>query len=107
MVDVFAERSYTGNPLAVVVGAEALADETMQQFAAEMNFSETTFVTSVPADNEGYDVRVFTPAQEIAFTGHPILGTAWVLRHHVVRGTCTQVRLTRLQRFGRKTKVTN
>ncbi len=93
MVDVFAEQPYTGNPLAVIVGTEALPDETMQQLAAEMNFSETTFVTSVPEDNGGYRVRIFTPAREIAFTGHPILGTAWVLRHHVVAGPCTQVRL--------------
>ncbi len=93
MVDVFAEQSYMGNPLAVVVGPEALSDETMQQFAAEMNFSETTFVMSVPEENDGYRVRIFTPAREIAFTGHPILGTAWVLRHHVIPEPCTQVRL--------------
>ena len=93
MVDVFAERPYSGNPLAVVVGTEALSDETMQQFAAEMNFSETTFVTSVPEDDGGYRVRIFTPAREIAFTGHPILGTAWVIRHHVAPEPCSQVRL--------------
>lgn len=93
MVDVFAERSYSGNQLAVVVGAKALSDATMQQLAAEMNFSETTFVTPVPDDNGGYRVRIFTPAREIAFTGHPILGTAWVLRHHVAPESCTQVRL--------------
>jgi len=83
MVDVFTERSYSGNQLPVVVGAEALSDETMQQIAAEMNFSETTFVTEVPEDNGGYRVRIFTPAREIAFTGHPILGTAWVIRHYL------------------------
>ncbi|TNF91704.1 MAG: PhzF family phenazine biosynthesis protein [Gammaproteobacteria bacterium] len=93
MVDVFAEQSYSGNPLAVIVGEETLSDETMQQFAAEMNFSETTFVKSVPEDNGGYRVRIFTPAREIAFTGHPILGTAWVIRHHVAPKSCTQVRL--------------
>ena len=93
MVDVFAEKSYSGNPLAVVVGAEALPDETMQQFAAEMNFSETTFVTSVPEEDGGYRVRIFTPAREIAFTGHPILGTAWVIRHHVAPESSTEVRL--------------
>ncbi len=93
MVDVFAERLYSGNPLAVVVGTEDLPDETMQQLAAEMNFSETTFVTSVPENNGGYRVRIFTPVREIAFTGHPILGTAWVLRHHIVPEPCTQVRL--------------
>ena len=93
MVDVFAERSYAGNQLPVIVGAEELSDETMQQFAAEMNFSETTFVNSVPEEDGGYRVRIFTPAREIAFTGHPILGTAWVIRHHLATRPCTQVQL--------------
>lgn len=93
MVDVFAEQSYSGNQLAVFVGADTLPDETMQQLAAEMNFSETTFVTSVPEDDGGYRVKIFTPAREIAFTGHPILGAAWVIRHHLVAEPCTQVML--------------
>jgi trans-2,3-dihydro-3-hydroxyanthranilate isomerase len=80
IVDVFAERPYAGNQLAVVVGSETLSDETMQRLAAEMNFSETTFIASAP-DPGGYPVRIFTPAAEIAFAGHPILGTAWVVRH--------------------------
>ena len=58
-----------------------LPDETMQLLAAEANCSETTFVSPVPADDGSYRVRIFTPAREIAFAGHPILGTAWVLRH--------------------------
>lgn len=83
IVDVFADSPYQGNPLAVVVGADSLADETMQLIAAEMNYSETTFVQS-ESDMEGsYRVRIFTPAQEIAFAGHPILGTAWVVRHYI------------------------
>lgn len=83
IVDVFAERPYAGNQLAVVVGVDTISDETMQQLAAEMNYSETTFVTSTPEFDGGYRVRIFTPAREIAFAGHPILGTAWVVRHHV------------------------
>ncbi|WP_147070543.1 PhzF family phenazine biosynthesis protein [Sulfuriferula plumbiphila] len=93
IVDVFAERSYSGNQLAVVVGAEALSDETMQQLAAETNYSETTFVTPEPEDDGGYRVRIFTPAREIAFAGHPILGTAWVLRHHIASEASGPVRL--------------
>jgi len=85
IVDVFAERPYAGNPLAVVVGADGLSDETMQQIAAETNYSETTFVGSAPEHDQGYRVRIFTPAREIAFAGHPILGTAWVVRHHVMQ----------------------
>lgn len=83
IVDVFAQRPYTGNPLAVVLDADGLADETMQLVAAEMNYSETTFVASAQHRDQSYRVRIFTPAREIAFAGHPILGTAWVIRHHL------------------------
>lgn len=80
IVDVFAEQRYAGNPLAVVLGAEALSDEEMQRLAAEINYSETTFVYTVAEANGGYRTRLFTPAREIAFAGHPILGTAWIVR---------------------------
>jgi len=93
IVDVFAEQPYSGNPLAVVVGGDALPDETMQKLAAETNYSETTFVTPAPEADGGFRVRIFTPAREIAFAGHPILGTAWVLRHHVLSGASGAVRL--------------
>ena len=93
IVDVFAERPYAGNPLAVVVGAAGLSPEHMQQVAVETNYSETTFVTSVPEVDGGYRVRMFTPAREIAFAGHPILGTAWVVRHHVAPEVSGPVRL--------------
>lgn len=93
IVDVFAEQPYSGNQLAVIVGAENLSSETMLRIAAEMNFSETTFVTSKPEADGGYPVRVFTPAREIAFTGHPILGTAWVIRHYVAPEPYPEIRL--------------
>lgn len=93
IVDVFAERPYAGNQLAVIVGANDLSDETMQQIAAETNYSETIFVKSVSEDDGGYRVRIFTPAREIAFAGHPILGTAWVVRHHVAPDVPGSVRL--------------
>ena len=93
IVDVFAEQAYSGNPLAVVVGEEALSDETMQQIAAEMNFSETTFVTYKPENNGGYRVRIFTPSREIAFAGHPILGTAQIIRQYIATESCTNVLL--------------
>ena len=93
IVDVFAERPYAGNQLAVVVDATELSSDTMQQIALETNYSETTFVTSVPEADGGYRVRMFTPAREIAFAGHPILGTAWVVRHHVAPGMSGPVRL--------------
>ncbi|MCA1790204.1 MAG: PhzF family phenazine biosynthesis isomerase, partial [Thioalkalivibrio sp.] len=84
IVDVFAEHRYEGNQLAVVIGKEPLDDQTMQRIAVETNYSETTFVTSEPMRDGGYNVRIFTPAREIDFAGHPILGTAWVIRRHLV-----------------------
>ncbi len=93
VVDVFAERPYSGNQLAVVVAAETLSDETMLQIAAETNYSETTFINSEPEADGGYRVRIFTPAREIAFAGHPILGTAWIIRQHVATDSSAMVRL--------------
>lgn len=92
-VDVFAERPYAGNQLAVVVGSEDLSDETMQEISAETNYSETTFLARAPEHDQGYRVRIFTPAREIAFAGHPILGTAWVVRHHIEPKGAGPVRL--------------
>lgn len=93
LVDVFAERPYAGNQLAVVVGEGGLPDETMQLIAAETNYSETTFVRPVQEADGGYRVRIFTPAREIAFAGHPILGTASVLRRLVAPGSSLPLRL--------------
>ena len=78
-VDVFADAAYMGNPLAVFPDAEGLATDQMQKIASEMNLSETTFVTSI--DRDHYSVRIFTPAEELPFAGHPTIGTAWVLLH--------------------------
>ena len=77
IVDVFAEKPLAGNQLAVVQSAEGLTSEQMQSIAREMNFSETTFVTSEADDRAS--VRIFTPSSELPFAGHPTLGTAWLL----------------------------
>ena len=76
-VDVFADAPFEGNALAVFPRAPGLPKAQMQAIAREMNLSETTFVTSVHADV--YDVRIFTPSEELGFAGHPTIGTAWVL----------------------------
>jgi len=77
ILDVFAEQPLSGNQLAVVHDAASLADDEMQAIALETNFSETTFVT---ARSEGRaSVRIFTPAWELPFAGHPTVGTAWEL----------------------------
>lgn len=78
VVDVFAREPLAGNALAVFPDPGSVDPARMQRIAREMNLSETTFVTAVTAD--GYDVRIFTPTDELPFAGHPTLGTAWVLR---------------------------
>ncbi|WP_230390733.1 PhzF family phenazine biosynthesis protein [Reinekea sp. G2M2-21] len=76
--DVFTDRRYGGNPLAVVLNAQGLATEQMQQIAREFNYSETTFV--LPPERGGdYRVRIFTTTTEFPFAGHPNIGTAIVL----------------------------
>ena len=79
-VDVFTEVPYLGNPLAVVLGADGLSDEQMAQFANWTNLSETTFVLPPEDDAADYRVRIFTPATELPFAGHPTLGSchAWL-----------------------------
>ena len=77
IVDVFAERALAGNQLAVVYAPSGLGTPLMQDIAREMNFSETTFVSGAMGDER---VRIFTPANELPFAGHPVLGTASVLR---------------------------
>ena len=80
IVDVFAEEKYAGNQLAVVRGGLGLPDERLQRIALEMNYSETTFLFSEEETEGGYDVRIFTPGNEIPFAGHPTLGTAYVIQ---------------------------
>jgi trans-2,3-dihydro-3-hydroxyanthranilate isomerase len=78
-VDVFTDRRFGGNPLAVFPDARGLSDEQMQALAMELNLSETTFV--LPPDNPQHHakVRIFTPRAELPFAGHPNVGTGYVL----------------------------
>jgi trans-2,3-dihydro-3-hydroxyanthranilate isomerase len=93
LVDVFAEEKYAGNQLAVVRNAGALSSAQMQRIANEMHFSETAFIISDEKRNGGYDVRIFTPAREMPFAGHPTLGTAYVIRHSLVNEDVDKVAL--------------
>ena len=78
-VDVFTDRRFGGNPLAVFPDASGLSDTEMQALAAEFNLSETSFVLP-PADPANTaEVRIFTPKVELPFAGHPNVGTGWVL----------------------------
>lgn len=78
-VDVFTDRQFGGNPLAVVLDAEPLSTGQMQAIAAEFNLAETTFVLPPRAPDHTAQVRIFTPRAEIPFAGHPNVGTAFVL----------------------------
>lgn len=80
IVDVFAQHKYAGNQLAVVREASNLTSEEMLAFTRETNFSEATFIESPDGASNSYDVRIFDPAEEIPFAGHPTLGTAFVIR---------------------------
>ena len=79
LVDVFTNRPFGGNQLAVYTNGRGLSTALMQSIAKEMNFSETTFV--VPPDDPAndYRVRIFTPASELPIAGHPTVGTSYVL----------------------------
>jgi trans-2,3-dihydro-3-hydroxyanthranilate isomerase len=85
IVDVFAERKYAGNQLAIFRDAGEIPDSAMQQIARETNYSETTFILSEKEKEGGYDVRIFTPQREVPFAGHPTLGTAFVIQKEIVK----------------------
>jgi trans-2,3-dihydro-3-hydroxyanthranilate isomerase len=78
VADVFTDTPLTGNQLAVFTDGRGIDDDTMQKLAKEMNFSETVFVLP-PEDGGHARIRIFTPALELPFAGHPILGSAFVL----------------------------
>ena len=83
IVDVFAEKKYAGNQLAVFLGADALSTEEMQKIACEINFAESTFITKLEPENNAAEIRIFTPEYEMKFAGHPIIGTSWVLMNKI------------------------
>jgi len=79
VVDVFTETPFAGNPLAVVLDGDDLSTEQMQALAKEFNLSETAFPLRAP-DGATYGLRIFTPATELPFAGHPSVGSALVLK---------------------------
>ena len=89
ILDVFTERAFGGNPLAVVLEADHLTVPEMQAIAREFNLSETVFVLKATSPGHTARIRIFTPSREIPFAGHPTLGTAALLadlRMPVVNG---------------------
>ncbi|MDN5748452.1 MAG: PhzF family phenazine biosynthesis protein [Pseudonocardia sp.] len=86
VVDVFTDRAYAGNPLAVVHGGAELTTGQMQAIAAEFGLSETAFPLP-PTAAADYRLRIFTPGRELPFAGHPSVGAAWVLARAGLIGT--------------------
>ncbi len=84
ILDVFAEKKYAGNQLAVVFGAGGLATGAMQTLAREFGFAETTFLLADAAGPKGWPVRIFTPGEEVPFAGHPTLGTSWAIANELL-----------------------
>ena len=81
-LDVFTDKAFGGNPLAVIADARGLDGAAMQRIAAEFNYSETTFILPPPDGSDCLaSVRIFTPVEELPFAGHPNVGTAF----HVAR----------------------
>jgi trans-2,3-dihydro-3-hydroxyanthranilate isomerase len=79
VLDVFTDRPFAGNPLAVVIDADGLTDGQLQCIAREFNLSETAFPMAPTADGADYRLRIFTPTVEVPFAGHPSVGSAWWL----------------------------
>ncbi len=93
IVDVFTEKKYAGNQLAVFRNALGLSDVEMQLWAKEMNYSESTFIVSDEERNGGFDVRIFTPENELPFAGHPTLGTAYIIQQEIIQNPIDNVTL--------------
>jgi len=93
ILDVFAEKKYAGNQLGVFRDADDLTPDEMLVIAKEMNYSETTFILSEEVNSGGYDVKIFTPAEEVPFAGHPTLGTAFLIQQKIIDKPVERVNL--------------
>ncbi len=82
VVDVFSDKPFMGNPVAVVMCDERLPDFQMQRITSWLNLSETTFVSDFQRTESQYKVRIFSPDGEMPFAGHPTLGTAIAVKNH-------------------------
>ena len=91
IVDVFAGKKFAGNQLAVFRNVGNLTGEEMQTIAREINYSETTFILSDKPRDGGFDVRIFTPKEEVPFAGHPTLGTACIIHDEILKGKTKDV----------------
>src|SRR5689334_2205247 len=84
IVDVFAEKKYEGNQLAVFLDLEnRMTDGTMQAIAKEINFAQTSFIKSNHA-NQRFNVKIYTPECEVPFAGHPSIGTSYIISKFIL-----------------------
>ena len=93
IVDVFTDKKYAGNQLAVFLDAGNLSSSEMQKIAREINFAESTFVTKLDRENNKAEIKIFTPSQEMQFAGHPIIGTSWVLINKIFDNSPEHIKL--------------
>lgn len=93
IIDVFAEEKYAGNQLAVFLEAGNLSSDEMQRIAREINFAESTFITKLDLENNSAEIKIFTPASEMKFAGHPIIGTSWILMNKVFKNEPETIKL--------------
>jgi trans-2,3-dihydro-3-hydroxyanthranilate isomerase len=96
IVDVFTDRAFGGNPLAVFTNGRGISAELMQSIAKELNLSESTFVLPPEDPANDFRVRIFTPGKELPIAGHPTVGTAFILaREHMITlgGEATTIKL--------------
>lgn len=101
LVDVFTDRAFGGNPLAVFPDGQGITSAEMQALAKELNLSETTFVLPAEQAEHDYKLRIFTPALELPMAGHPTLGTSFVLAHEgMVKLVEGETRITLEERVG-------
>ena len=84
IVDCFTDQKFSGNQLAVFLDDAGLDEGFMQKAAKEMNFSETVFLDPHPYDDGSFSIRIFTPETEIPFAGHPVLGTAYLIKEKLL-----------------------
>ena len=93
ILDVFAEKKDAGNQLGVFRDAADMTPDEMLVIAKEMNYSETTFILSEEVHSGGYDVKIFTPGEEVPFAGHPTLGTAFLIQQKIIEKPVDKVNL--------------
>jgi len=93
IVNVFAEKKYTGNPLTVIRGGQDLTTEKMQALAKEMNSANTVFLLNEEPCDDGYKLRIFTPETELPFATYPALGASYIIATEIIRRPVNRIQI--------------